>query len=247
MSLEKVDLEYFDRGETENPKFWSRLGGEPSFEGLEVLDLGCGHGSLCVYLAFKGAKKVLGIDIDERRIKFAKENILHNYPQFKNIVDFQCCHIADLPEEVEFDIMVSKDTFEHILNLESVLAEMKKRLRKGGKIYIGIGPLYNSPYGDHKRTKAFIPWGHLIFPETFLLRRLNKHRREKITSIYELGLNKLSLAEYKTLFYNSGLHVSYFRVNVSNNPISRLFSLIRRVPFLEEFFSHNLYCILEKS
>jgi len=112
---------------------------------------------------------------------------------------------------------------------------MKKRLRKGGKIYIGIGPLYNSPYGDHKRTKAFIPWGHLIFPETFLLRRLNKHRQEKITSIYELGLNKLSLAEYKTLFYNSGLHVSYFRVNV-NNPISRLFSLIRRVPFLEEFF-----------
>lgn len=243
--IDKTELQQFNKSKIQNFKFWSRLGGEPSFEGLTVLDVGCGKGSLCVDMASKGAKKVLGIDINNRRINFAKENILNNYPHFKNVIHFQCLRIVDLPQ-TEFDIIVSKDSFEHITNLDLVLAEMRKRLKPGGKIYLGFGALYNSPYGDHGRTKAFFPWGHLIFPESFLLKRLNKRRLEKITSIYELGLNKLSLAEYKKLFYNSGLHVSYFRVNLSNNPISKLFSLVRVVPFLKEYFSHNLYCILEK-
>lgn len=39
---------------------------------------------------------------------------------------------------------------------------------------VGFAPLYHSPYGDHKRTEALMPWGHLIFPENFLIKRLNK-------------------------------------------------------------------------
>lgn len=244
MTLKREDLEIFNH-KSRVSMFWSKLGGEPSFEGLKVLEIGCGHGTHCVYVASKGAKKVLGLDTNDRLINFAKENVLQNYPELKNILDFQCCDIADL-REGEFDIMLAQASFEHIQNLDKVFDEMKKRLKVGGKMYIGFGPLYNSPYGDHKLTRAFLPWGHLIFPESFLIKRLNKHCHKKIASIYDLGLNKLSLAEFKRLFYTSGLYVLYFRVNVSNNPISRLFSLIRRIPFLEEYFSHNLYCILEK-
>ena len=236
-------METFDIDLRRIPKFWSRLGGEPPFEGLKVLDIGCGHGSLCVDVATKGAKTVIGLDIKERLIFFARENVLQNYPKLKNILDFQCCDIADLREN-EFDIMLAYASFEHIQNLDKVFAELKKRLKVGGKMYIGFGPLYNSPYGDHGLTR--LPWGHLIFPESFLIERLNKQRQKKITRIYDLGLNKLSLAEFKTLFYTSGLHVSYFRVNASNNSLAKVFKLIRRIPFLEEYFSYNLYCILEK-
>ena len=113
-------------------------------------------------------------------------------------------------------------------------------------MYIGFGPLYNGPYGDHKLTKAFLPWGHLIFPESFLIKRLNQHGHDKIASIFDLGLNKLSLAEFKSLFYNSGLCVLDFRVNVSNKPLVKIVNLIRHIPFLEEYLSFNVYCILEK-
>lgn len=255
MSLDKIDLRYFATGKIENPRFWSRFGGEPSFEGLKVLDVGCGHGSLCVDIASKGAKRVVGVDPNKRKnypkrdpgpiVEFAKENVLRNYPQFRDIIDFQCCEIADL-SEFEFDIILSKSSFEHILGVDAVFAEMKKRLKIGGKMYIGFGPLYNSPYGDHKRTRALLPWGHLIFPEPFLIKRANKYLRNKVASIYELGINKLSLAKYKTIFYNSGLDILYFRVNAGDTLLLKLSSLVRRIPFLEEFFSHNLYCILEK-
>jgi 2-polyprenyl-3-methyl-5-hydroxy-6-metoxy-1,4-benzoquinol methylase len=244
VSQRKADLDYFDRGNVENPTFWSRLGGQPSFDGLTVLDAGCGHGSLCVDVASKGADKVLGIDISERRVRFAQENLRRHYPHLNEVLEFRCCEVADLPH-TGFDLILSKDTFEHVLNLNSTLAQMKRRLRHHGRIYAGFAPLYNSVRGDHGRLRTPLPWGHVLLPETLLLRRLNKRRQNKVASVHDLGLNKLSLEEYRTLIYTSGLYVSYFRVNVSRHPVSRLFSLIRRIPLLEEYFTHNLYCILE--
>ncbi|EKD49795.1 MAG: methyltransferase type 11 [uncultured bacterium] len=245
MTLAKSDVKYFQKGEKENPKFWSRFGKEPSFDGLSVLDVGCGHGSLCVDIASKGAKKVVGIDTNGHFIDFARENAVKNFPKLKNILEFKNCEIGVLPE-CKFDIILSKDSFEHILNVDVVLWEMKKRLKLFGKIYLGFGPLYSSPFGDHKRLRAILPWGHLIFPESFLLKKLNKKNREKIANVYDLGLNKLSLDEFEKLFYKSGLRVLYFGVNVSNNPLSMIFSLTRKISFLKEYFSHNIYCVLEK-
>ncbi len=245
MPLDEAELEYFNRGKTENPRFWDRLGGEPSFEDIKILDLGCGHGSLCVYMASKGAKHVIGIDINKELINFARENVSKNFPHLEDGITFLCCEVSELPEN-EFDIIVSKDTFEHIIDLDKVLDEMKTRLKKGGRIYVGFGPLYNSPHGDHGRAKAVIPWGHIIFPESILIKRLNKKSQKKITSIQDLGLNKLSLAEYLRIFNQSDLSIIFLRVNASSKTSSKLFSQIRRIPFLEEYFSHNIYCVLER-
>lgn len=243
--LEKADVEYYEKGQCENYKFWSRLDVDPSFKNLKVLDVGCGHGSLCMDIANRGAKKVIGIDISERLINFAKKNILLNYPHFCKTIDFSCCDIFNL-RETDFDVIVSKDSFEHILNLENELAEIKNRLIIGGKLYIGFGPLYNSVFGDHGRTRAFLPWGHLIYPEQFLLRRLNRNSHSKTHSVHELGLNKLSLAEYEQIFITTGLKVTYFQVNKCNHPISKIFSLLRQINCLKEYFSHNIYCVMEK-
>jgi hypothetical protein len=70
----------------------------------------------------------------------------------------------------------------------------------------------------------------------------------QITSIYDLGLNKLSLSDYRKIFQDSGLKVVSFKVNVGRgNIILRLFSFIGFVfPFLEEYFAHNVYAILKK-
>lgn len=244
--LEKHDLEYFSRGALENAKFWQRFTIKPNFNNASVLDVGCGHGRICIDIAGLGADKVVGLDIDSARIKFARENLHTNYSYYSNIVCFECVDLKDYDLEAKFDYIISKDSFEHIINLDSMLVEMSKRLKKGGRIYIGFAPLYNSPFGDHKRTEAFIPWGHLIIPESILLKRISRKRGKKIEFIKDLGLNKLSLKEYRKLFDNSGLSIIYFQVNCGNNPIMKLFSLLRKIPGLEELFSYNIYCILQK-
>jgi len=249
MTLKQCDLDYFSkRGEVENPRYWSRLGGRPDFTNAVVGDIGCGHGSLCVDIALSGARKVIGFDLNANLIDFARENMQQNYPQLANTLDFRFQDVREAPED-NFDFFVSKDTFEHVIDLPQVLAGMKQRLRSGGRIYTGFGPLWNSPFGDHGRTRMPFRWGHVLFSESYLIARLNRRLASKgqaVTSIYDLGLNKLPLSAYRRIFNECGLSIIMFRINNSTRPLSRVFSLLRKLPLMEEYFSHNIYCILEK-
>jgi 2-polyprenyl-3-methyl-5-hydroxy-6-metoxy-1,4-benzoquinol methylase len=243
--LMQDDIDYFNRGKSENAKYWARLGGQPSFKDTVVLDVGCGHGSLCIDAALAGAKKVVGLDLDIHRIAFANENLVQNYPSLIPIVEFKGIDLNDY-SELEFDIILSKDSFEHIIALEQVLSAMIARLKKGGHIYIGFAPLYRGPFGDHGRTKLFLPWAHVILSDEFIINRLNRKNKARISSIYDLGLNKMSLADYHKLFNTSGMKIVYLHTNVSNNLAMKLFNLISKINPLKEYFTHNLYCILEK-
>ena len=174
MTLKKEDTDYFEKGGEDNVNFWSRFLNKPNLNGATVLDIGCGHGRLCIDMALEGASKVIGLDINPHLIYFAQENLINNFPHLAGIVEFIHSDIQCFNREMTFDYIVSKDTFEHILDLEDVIKEMAARLRTVGTIYVGFGPLYFSSRGDHRRTKLNLPWGHLIVPDSVILRRLNE-------------------------------------------------------------------------
>ena len=74
-----------------------------------VLDVGCGNGILTYEIA-KKAKRVVGIDIDEKRIEFAKKNFSR-----ENIV-YICGDATQYIPEEEFDVIVLSNVLEHIQN-----------------------------------------------------------------------------------------------------------------------------------
>lgn len=245
MKLNPADVKYFQRGERDNPRFWSRFADRPSLAGKRVLDVGCGHGSLCVDVAKAGAAQVVGLDLNVQRINFANANVQQNYPELVGAISFQHIDLKDYPLE-SFDYILSKDSFEHIIDLPGMLAEMRKRLVPGGRIYAGFGPLYNSPFGDHGMTYSRIPWTHVFLGKKRFAERVDRRWAHEVNSIYDLGLNGLSYADYRRILYNCGLDVVYFKANCSTKAISKVFSVIRKAPFLTEYFTHNIYCILEK-
>jgi len=245
MELSPTDLKYFRKGERENPRFWTRFGGQPVLEGKRVLDVGCGHGSLCVDTARAGAAKVVGLDLNSKLIDFANTNLQQNYPELLDTLSFQHLNLNDYAVE-PFDTILSKDSFEHILDLSGMLAEMSKRLAPGGRIYAGFGPLYNSPTGDHGMAYSPIPWAHVFLGKKRFAERVDRRWTHEVQSIYDLGLNGLSFADYRRIFQESGLKLVYFETNCSDKTISTVFSVLRRAPFLTEYFTHNIYCILEK-
>lgn len=266
MGLLQEDIYYFGKGKIENDKFWTRFGGRPDLIDRTVLDIGCGHGSLCVDMGLAGAKKIIGIDTDECRINFAKENLEVNFPQLKNVIEFKALTVKDYKESgVVFDYIVSKDTLEHIIDLEENLFYMNKLLKTDAKIYAGFGPLYRSPFGDHGRTKMIVPWGHLMLPEKIIIKRLNRILKKtknllydfgyedprlfqyQIKSIYDLGLNGMSLSDYLMLFRKTGFVIVDCRVNQSQNPMVKIISLLRMIPFLKEYCTLSAYCVLSKA
>ncbi len=228
------------------PLFWKRLGGIPSFNGLTVLDLGCDNGNMCFFIAKQGAKRVIGIDINAGSISFAKKK-LEEQPKFKDKIEFICGELQKYNPGMKFDIIVSRDTFEHIINFNDVLNEVVRRLKPKGRLYVGFGPLWNSPYGGHGRMKMPIPWGHVLLPEKVLLKWVNLFYSKKFDSIEEMGLNRLALRDYERLLLkNPSLKTIYWKVNHGDRFLSRLFAKIARIPLLREYFSHDLYAVLEK-
>jgi 2-polyprenyl-3-methyl-5-hydroxy-6-metoxy-1,4-benzoquinol methylase len=250
--MKEKDIEYFSLGNYENPRFWRRMAIIPDLNGKKVLDIGCGHGSMCIDMALKGARKVVGLDINSSLIEFAKENVKQNYPQLNNKIEFLNISLEEY-DGGNFDYIISKDTLEHVIDLKSLMKEIKNRLKVGGRFYAGFGPLYNVPYGDHGRTKTVIPWGHLIVPEKIIIQKLNANSKIKINSIYDLGLNKLSYSDYKLIFKVDKMKMLFFNTNQVHRldgwalyVFGQICSMLCKVKFLEEYFTYNIYMIMEK-
>ena len=244
--MKSKDQNYFNNEVNRTSYFWSRFGDLPDFRDKTILDFGCGHGALTLHAAKYKPKKVIGIDLEKNYIDFANENLNKNFQEHKDVVEFKLVDINKWDENEKFDIIISKETFEHVLDLRKVLESMYGLLKKNGKIYSGFGPLYNFFNGDHGRTYSILPWFHLILPQEFIINRVNKKNETKIKSIKELGLNMYSLKDYVTLFSKSSFKINMFEKNVSKNKFALIFKLLSKFKFLEEYFTFNIFVILSK-
>lgn len=236
--------------EDRNPIFWSRIGGQPNFQGAKVLEIGCGFGRFSIEIALAGAAKVVGLDIEPKDIQIAQMNLQENYPQVKDIVQFESCRLESY-EDYNFDYIVSQNTFEHVDNLSELLAAAKIRLVDGGLLYSGFGPLWNSPFGFHGdfddwNFNTKYPWGHLLVNRSNIVDSFNKSQDKTIENLQGIGMNGLHLSDYRDICYNSGMEVVKFQINHQENLKSRVFSVLGKLPGLQEYFTHQLYIILKK-
>jgi len=241
---EHYEEQDFKRGFDEAKEFFNRFGGRVDIAQKTILDFGCGLGSCCFYMALNGARKVVGIDIDEGRISFAKSKVASEYKHLSGVVEFGLN--SDLKSE-KFDIIISKDSFEHYADPENLLVTWKQHLNKGGIIAIGFGPLWKAPYGGHLGYMTKLPWAHLLFPESVIMGERKRFRPdEDARSFAEArgGLNKMTLKRCKNAIAQSDLEIEYFETNVSRRKVVRLLKILSRIPLCGDLFTQNLYTIL---
>lgn len=240
---------YFDSRMAIVPYFTGRFPDGIDLKRQRVLDLGCGHGAFACYAARQGAKEVVGVDIDDELIQFAQENQRLRYCDTEGTLRFENRNIFD-GGLTDFDIVLSEATFEHIQELDKVLAQVSDMLRVGGKLYTGYAPLYNAPWGDHGRFKVpfqKIPWMHLAFPKTWLFKRISRIEGRRIEKFGDLGLNGLSFAEHKRILSASSMETIFFEVNNQSRPSVWLINLLRRLPVLHEMLAISIFAILQKN
>jgi len=119
-------------------------------EGKTVLDYGCGDGKFTNTLVKANALKVFGIDISQNAIGFARKLV--------PMADFMVSNGGRLEySDNYFDVIFSLDVIEHIPDndRESVLVELKRALKPGGKLILTI-PSKNKNL-DPKHFRHFTP------------------------------------------------------------------------------------------
>lgn len=99
--------------------------------GMDVLDAGCGVGSIALDLAPKVLPgRVVGIDIDSGQIDAARRSAAER--DLLN-VEFEPASVYDLPfPDATFDIVYSNAVLMHVRDRPRALAEMRRVLRAGG-------------------------------------------------------------------------------------------------------------------
>ena len=101
-----------------------------SFNGLSVLDIGCGGGILCEPLSRLGAE-VTGIDSNEKAVKVAKEHAKMKNLKI-NYINDELSNIA----KYSFDIITCMEVLEHVENVNQIISISKDLLKKDG-IFVG--------------------------------------------------------------------------------------------------------------
>ena len=106
--------------------------GRDDLGGQTILDLGCSAGFISDELHNAGAD-VTGIDIDEPGLEKARA-------RFGDRVEFVCADGEKLPwDDHSVDAVVFNHIYEHVVDPDAVLAEIRRVLRPSGLVYLGLG------------------------------------------------------------------------------------------------------------
>lgn len=109
-------------------QFGSDLAGPRPFEGLRLLDIGCGGGLLSEPMSRLGAD-VLGIDAAEENIPVARRHA----EEQGLAIDYRAATAETLAEKAErFDVVLAMEVVEHVADPPSFLVTCHDLLRPGG-------------------------------------------------------------------------------------------------------------------
>lgn len=241
---EDHDERYFEDGFPDADRYFARFEGALNVHGSTVLDVGCGYGSLCMRAAELGARRSVGIDINPKFVALAEGHLGGDYAHLGDRVEFHHVDRSGLETDERFDVVLSKDSFEHIADPEAYIHTMKGYLRPGGLLAIGFGPLWRSPYGAHQKWMSPVPWVHLVFPEPVVIaerRRLGFPDGARSYAEAAGGLNKMTLGRFRRITTDPELDPVFFKVNQTASRAGRVLELMRRVPGLGELCAFNVY------
>ena len=120
--------------------------------GQKILDLGCGWGSLSIYMAENYPEsKITALSNSSTQIEYinsiAKEKELDN---LKAVI----ADINTYKSNNTFDRIISIEMFEHMRNYEALMSKLSKLLRNKGKLFIHIFSHHTYPFAYVNKSSS---------------------------------------------------------------------------------------------
>ena len=151
-------------------------------DGQEILELGCGWGSLSLFMAqrFPGARITAVSNSNPQRLHIEAEARARGLGNLRVIT----ADMNDFAPDQKFDRVVSVEMFEHMANWRALLARVRGWLKPQGKLFLHVFTHATTPYrfdhtdrsdwiAQHSFTGGLMPSHDLAaaFPDLFIQER----------------------------------------------------------------------------
>ena len=223
-------------------------------EGSRVLEIGCGEGGVLGPFLERGCTCV-GVDLNVTKIEFARG--IHRDHAKAGRAMFVASDIYDAGAEAAlgglFDIVILKDTIEHVYDHARILRRIRDFLTASGVLFIGFPP-WRMPYGGHQQMTESrlgkLPYYHLLPRRAYrgLLRAFGESAR-KVDGLMEVVDTRLSSRGLEELLEETGYAVVASR-HYLVNPIYRYkfglkpreqLGFVRALPWVRDFVTTTCY------
>lgn len=221
----------------------------PDFKKMKVMEIGAAEGGFVEELLKLGIEAV-GLELLQNRIDIAKDK----NPDLK----IYCADITD-KKAIEkigrtFDVIVMRDTIEHVPDRESAFENISRLLKPGGYFYVTFPTRFSGFAGHQQNCKSsikFVPYLHYL--PSFILKPVGKILGEKPKRIEEILLNfkiGLSIRAFEKYYRKYNL-VPVVKDLFLSRPIFKVRYKIKtvrfpNVPVLREFFGFGCEYLLRK-
>ncbi len=245
----------YERGANTIAFYTERYTPEEMFRDKVVLDVGCGAGGKTMYYASQGVAKIVGMDIVSHYQEEAEA--LARQLGYADRFTFVAGDAAQTGFEANsFDTIIMNDAMEHVDRPDLVLAEVRRILKPGGRLYVNFPPYYH-PFGAHLSDLIAIPWVHMFFSEDTLVAaykelcktvpdgdnriafRISKNAQGKEYFSY---INHMTIKRFDGLRAQAGLKHAYYR----EVPLRGFLKPFAKLPLLKECFVKMVVCVFEK-
>ncbi len=227
-------------------------------EDLKIAEIGCGEGGNLKPFLDRGCNLV-GIDLSSWKISLAHE-YFENHP-LKNKLRLINENIYEVKsdKDLKFDLIILRDTLEHIPDQDLFLEHLKSFLKPGGKVFLAF-PAWRMPFGGHQqicRSKilSILPFFHIL-PRA-LFRSILKFFGEtpsSIESLMEVKKTKISIQKFKRFCLKRNYKfekLTYFLINpnyeVKFKLKPRKLPSFLNIAYLRDFFVTVIYCVISQN
>jgi SAM-dependent methyltransferase len=223
----------------------------------EVLEIGCGEGGVLMVFAERNCY-CHGIDLSQSKIEAGKKIFAES--NFKSHVKLDTANIYDDDFHVfaagRFDLIILKDTIEHIPQQQKAMERLKEFLKPDGAVFFAFPP-WRMPFGGHQQicnTKlGKLPWIHLL-PRS-IYKAWMKKAGESDATIHELldiydtriSIHRFEQIarklQYQTLRKRHYLVNPIYRYKFKWTPREQN-KLLSYLPWIRDFFTTTVYYLL---
>jgi len=210
-----------------------------SLEGCTYLDVGGSAGFVAKELTLEDIHKIYVIDIDEKALRFGKENNQHDKIIYLKADAMTLPFLDDT-----FDIIICNQVYEHVPSPERMMKEIYRVLKYGGICYFGAGTKY--VIKERHYNLYFLSWLPKKIADKYV--KFMGRGNEFYETLYSYRQLKNLLCDFKIFDYTRNILNEPDKFYASDEVFRFRFinKLVGRLYFILKYISPGFIFVLKK-